>query len=195
MQGLCYSINPSSVYWLSIWAKMLVRISLPPARSGRQRSINDFWSCILDNQRAVQQHSPITNVLATFIGKKVSKDCVTLTWNSMSTEHQRSIYHIWSCIMDNPRAVQWHWPIITELAAIMCKDASDDIATTAWKWESTDQERFLVLHHGYSMGWATGFTHTQNFGRLYGQNWLWQYRYRLLKMSVNGASTVFVGAQ
>jgi hypothetical protein len=32
---------------------MVVTISLPPQKHEHQRNINDFWSCIMDNLRAV----------------------------------------------------------------------------------------------------------------------------------------------
>jgi len=49
------------------------------ARSGnqRQRSVTDLWSGILHNPRAVQQHSPIIEVLAACIGSSVCDDATT----------------------------------------------------------------------------------------------------------------------
>jgi len=53
---------------------MVVTISLPPPKNERQWSVNDFWSHIADNSRAVQWHSPIIILLAAFLGKNASDD-------------------------------------------------------------------------------------------------------------------------
>jgi hypothetical protein len=50
---------------------------------------------------------------------------LTISVNGAST--------IWSCIMDNSRAVQRHTPIITLLSAFLDKNANNDIATTSEK--------------------------------------------------------------
>jgi hypothetical protein len=44
-------------------------ISVPPPKNEHQRSVNDCWSCILDNQWAVQMLYSITNIVAAIIGK------------------------------------------------------------------------------------------------------------------------------
>jgi len=48
-----------------------------PPNNERQQRVNDFWSCILDNLRAVQRHTPILKILATFIGKNASDNITT----------------------------------------------------------------------------------------------------------------------
>ena len=56
---------------------MLVTISLLTPKNERQWSANDIRSCILDNSRAVQQHTPIIIMLAAIIGKNASDDIST----------------------------------------------------------------------------------------------------------------------
>jgi hypothetical protein len=42
-------INPKRSYWVAVDLKRQVTCSLPYLRNERQRSVTDFWSCILDN--------------------------------------------------------------------------------------------------------------------------------------------------
>ena len=58
---------------------MLVRISLLPPENERQRNLNVFWPCILDNQTAMQQRSPIIVLLATLMGKNATDDIATVS--------------------------------------------------------------------------------------------------------------------
>jgi len=81
--------------------------------------------------------------------------------------------------------------MITSSAAFMGKSASDDIATISWNWASMARQQFLVLHHGHSTRCALWLAHNQGRGDLYGPKCHWLYRYHLLKMSVNGAWTIF----
>jgi len=39
-----------------------------------QHTVNNFWSCILDNQRAMQPGQPIIEVSAAFMGKNAADD-------------------------------------------------------------------------------------------------------------------------
>jgi len=59
---------------------MQVTISLQLAKNERQRSIKDFWSCILDNLRATEQRQPIINSSADFMGKTVTDDIAATYW-------------------------------------------------------------------------------------------------------------------
>jgi len=68
---------------------MLVTIQLPPPRNERQRSVNDFWSCILDNLRAMERRYPIFNLLAAFMGKNASDNIAYASYNSAPTERQK----------------------------------------------------------------------------------------------------------
>jgi len=49
---LCNDVIPSLQYWPPLWATMVVTILLLPSKDDHQQSINNFWSCILDNQKA-----------------------------------------------------------------------------------------------------------------------------------------------
>jgi len=104
---------------------------------------------------------------------------------------QWSVHYFWSCIMDTQSTVHWHWPIINVSAAIMGKNASDDIATTSYKWASREHQQFFVLSFGQTKGYGKALTHNQLISCLYGQKSYWQCRYHLLKMSVPGASMIF----
>jgi hypothetical protein len=71
------SITPYSVYWLPLWAQWPALILLPLSKNVRQSSVNDFWSCILDNSRPLQQATSILTILATFIGKNATDNIAT----------------------------------------------------------------------------------------------------------------------
>jgi len=62
-------ISPRRKYWPSRLVQWQATRSLPDHRNQHQRSVNDFWSCILHNQWAVQQHLVIIGILAAFMGK------------------------------------------------------------------------------------------------------------------------------
>jgi hypothetical protein len=49
----------------------------------------------------------------------------------MKNELQQSVNNFWSYMLDNNWAVQQHLAIIIILAALMGKNATDDIATTS----------------------------------------------------------------
>jgi len=59
------------------------------------------------------------------------------------------------------------------------------------KWASTERQQLLALHLGNCMGCAATLRHNRAIGRLSRQNLLQQHRYYVLKMSSNGASTIF----
>jgi len=67
---------------------MLVTISLPPPRKECQSSVNDFWSCIINDSKALQWHTSIIAILATFIGKNASNNFATTFSKLASTEYQ-----------------------------------------------------------------------------------------------------------
>jgi len=52
---------------------------------------------------------------------------------SLKNEHQRSVNDFCSCILDNQTAVGLHYATTEVLAAGMCKNGSDNIATTCKK--------------------------------------------------------------
>jgi len=58
---------------------------------------------------------------------------VTISLPPPKNLRQWSVKDFWSHIMDNPRALQRHTPIIIILAAFLGKNVSADIATTSKK--------------------------------------------------------------
>jgi beta-glucanase (GH16 family) len=76
-------------------------IATPP-KNEHQWSVNDFWSYIIDNSRAVQRHPPIIIILATFLGQNASNDIATTSKN----ERQWSVNDFWACILDYQTAMQ-----------------------------------------------------------------------------------------
>ena len=66
--GLLIEIVTEWSYWLPFSANMMQTISLPLPKHERQQSVNDYWSCILNNPRAVQRLYSITNTMAAIMG-------------------------------------------------------------------------------------------------------------------------------
>jgi len=76
------------MYQPPLWATMLVMISLPPPKIERQRSINDFWFCILDNLRATEQCQPIIYSSVAFMGTNPTDDIASTSSQCASKEHE-----------------------------------------------------------------------------------------------------------
>jgi len=91
---LCIGIDPLSMYRLPVWAKMLVRILLPPHKNECQSSVNNCWSCLLDNLRAMIWHKCIINLSAAYIGKNGSDNIVPASYNSAPRECQQSMWKL-----------------------------------------------------------------------------------------------------
>jgi len=66
------------MYWTFFWLKGQVKSSLPYPRNERQRSINDFLSCLLDNPNAGQLVSLIIAILVAFLGISGRDDIATI---------------------------------------------------------------------------------------------------------------------
>lgn len=77
------------------------------------------------------------------------------------------------------------------MAALICKIAREEIADISIKSGSIECQQFLVLHLGYSKGYGKTSTNNYSIGCLWGPEYQDQYRYCLLKIGVNGASTMF----
>jgi len=78
--------NFSFCWWI------LVTITLPPPRNERQRSVNDFWSWILDNLRALERRYPIINFSAACTGKNASDDIASVSYNWAPTERWQLLW-------------------------------------------------------------------------------------------------------
>ena len=77
-----------------LWAEILVTITLPTARNECQWSVNNFWSCILDNLRAMERRYPIINLSAALMGKNPSDDIASASCNWAPTERQQSRWRL-----------------------------------------------------------------------------------------------------
>jgi len=73
------------------WAEMLVTISLLPPKNELPLSVNNSWSCILDNLRAMERRYPIINLLAAFTGKNAD-DIASSSYDWAHTERQRFLW-------------------------------------------------------------------------------------------------------
>jgi hypothetical protein len=102
MTRLHASIKPQWQYWPPLLAKRPTTISLPPPKNVGQWCVNNFWSCIIDNSRAVQRHTPIIIFLAAFLSKNASNDIATPPKN----ERQWNINDLWTCILDYQTAMR-----------------------------------------------------------------------------------------
>jgi len=67
------------MYWTFFLLKEQVKRTLPDPRNERQRSFNNFLSCILDNPNAGQLLSLTIAILVAFQGKSDRDDIVTIS--------------------------------------------------------------------------------------------------------------------
>ena len=102
MQGLRGEIELSSNYRLPFYAKMVATTSLVCPKNERQRSVNNFWPCILEKARVVRRHWLIIELSSAFLGKDASSKIVTWSQN----ERQQSVNDFSSCMLDNPTAME-----------------------------------------------------------------------------------------
>jgi len=63
--------------------------SLPHRENERERSVDDFWSCLFCNEHADRLQTVITEILATFTGKTDRDTLPAPCSKSASTERQR----------------------------------------------------------------------------------------------------------
>lgn len=52
---------------------------LPYPKGKRQQSVNSFWFCIFDSQRAMQPLQPISIVSAAFVGHNARYNIATIS--------------------------------------------------------------------------------------------------------------------
>jgi len=62
--------------------------------------------------------------------------------------------------------------------------------TTSEEWASMERQQFLHLNPRHSKCCASPWSHNQGIGRLYWPICYWQYRYHLLNLTINRASTI-----
>jgi hypothetical protein len=101
IQGLHGDINPWSNYWPPLYAKMFATTSLLCPKNERQRSVNDFRPCILENATVVRRHWPTIELLASFLGKYAYNIIVTMSRNErqQSVKEASTIFDLASCII------------------------------------------------------------------------------------------------
>jgi hypothetical protein len=102
IQGLRGDIELSSNFRPPFYAKMVATTSPLCPKNEHQRSVNNFWHCILEKARVVRRHWPIIELSAAFLGKNTSDKIVTMSHN----ERQRSVNDFWLCILDNLTAME-----------------------------------------------------------------------------------------
>jgi len=81
-------------------------------------------------------------------------------------EGQRSANNFGPRILQNPWAVWRHYTITRLLAASVCKNDYDDIATMSQNCPSTEHQQLFTNHLGTSGGSAATLTHNQTIGRV-----------------------------
>jgi len=123
-----------SKYWLPLLAKILATHSLPHLENEHQRSVNDFWSCILGNQNATSLQRVIKESLSTFIGKQI----VIPSLPHLQNGRQRSINNFWSCILRILGGDRLQTDMNKVVAAFRGKRGSKMLPTPCWKWASTE---------------------------------------------------------
>jgi len=74
------------MYWLPFSAEMLAVTSLLSPKNAHYRSSNNFWFCIIDYPKAVQQQYTIMHLLAAFLGRNASDSIATMSKTFFSTK-------------------------------------------------------------------------------------------------------------
>jgi len=90
------------------------------------------WLCIQINESS-QYRLPV-----------IAKIVVTTLLQCSKNECQRRVNNFWPRILENPRAMRRHWPIIEPSVAILRKDGWDNIATITWKYVSAEWQQILL---------------------------------------------------
>ena len=75
---------------------------------------------------------------------------LTISVQPAENERQPSLNNFWSCILDHLRAMEWHWPVMNLLAAIMGKNGTDDIASAS---------DYSALAEGQQFSWGASKLH------------------------------------
>jgi len=88
LKKLCIAVDPESMQWGPLRPKPLLMILLPPATNEHQQSVNDFWSCIMDNSRAGERHLPILHISVALMGKDGLEAIASTSYNWAPTERQ-----------------------------------------------------------------------------------------------------------
>jgi len=137
MHGLRGDIELSSNYRPPFYTKMVATTLLLCPENERQRSINNFWPCILEKARVVRRHWHIIELSAAILGNNACSKIVTLSQN----ERQQRVNDFWSCMLDHLTAMERRKPTMNSLAAFNGKNVSDDIASASYNWAPTQRQQ------------------------------------------------------
>ena len=150
---------------------MLQTISLQPPINEHQRSVNDFWHCIIENREGFAATLTHSWTIA-----RLRRQNIVGTTSGLCPKHerQRSVNNFWPCIIENARAVWRHWTIIKLSATFLHKNGCEYIATMSYKCASMERQRLLALHLGKCKGCVATLTHNRTIGRLSRQKCLQQ---------------------
>lgn len=127
INGLNSNILTKWKYLSSLLVKRKVIPSLPHPRNHHQKRVNEFWSWIWYNCRAVQQHEYNIKILSHFLATMLAIPSEL----SCKQQCQKSFKKFWSCILHYARAVQQHNVIPNVLALVMDNNIGDSITTTS----------------------------------------------------------------
>jgi len=105
-------------------------------------------------------------------------------------ERQRSINDCWSSVLGNHTSNRLYLVIKVFLLAFIGKTDCNTLPAPSWKWASTERQRLLVMHLGKSHLRQVVVSHKVIFACLYRLNRLQYPPFPIMKMSVNGASTI-----
>jgi len=89
--GFCSCINPWLQQWVPQCAKLLPMISPQPPNNEHQWRVNNFMSCIMDSEMALQRCNPIIKILAAYMGKKQ----VMISLLPPENDSRQSVYDFW----------------------------------------------------------------------------------------------------
>ena len=105
----------------------------------RQQRVNNFGTCILDNQSALQHNWSIIKLLVAILVNTACDKIVTMSQN----ERHWSVNNFWSCIFYNLTAIECRIPTMTLTEAFNGKNASDDITSASYNWAPIEHQQFL----------------------------------------------------
>jgi hypothetical protein len=109
-------------------------------------------------------------------------------------EYQRRVNNLERWILTNSCS-KWLKTLIRQIsAALIGKDHSDMLPAASWESATLEGDPFLASHLGSFIFWLVADMHLSNIGIHYWQKQQWHDPCRILKMSVNGVSTVSVVA-
>jgi len=111
----------------------------------------------------------------------------TIHWN----EHQWSVNDFWFCKYGNWTTIWSLWCLTDMLAAFMGIWNSDMLPAASWEWASTECQQVSASHLGEFMFWLIVDIHLAEIDSVHSEKLKWHAPCHILRMSINGASTMF----